>query len=291
MQVNQSKMSANRKSRIFQDIFVIAFGLIVFGLLAWAISGCGRIKPCEILQNCIEPSPFPTVFETPHPSPTSPPTAGPTPIPTASPTPLQSNRAHTITRGIIKIILKGFYGLPLSKTFDNLSMVNVIAEKEGEPLDRKRPVLEIAARGYNVEPCLIPGKCDSGDKLGLEVTYSANLLYEDAGNFGACGHGTNYHRRLAVGNISDEYGGSVEVTIQFDESKMKVSTPVDSVEWENPVFGSLEFSRIIVGAPWKQGYKRGQRSWLWDSLSGAKYGGSADVVFWEGEKGEVRACP
>lgn len=289
MQVNYKKGSANNRARLFQDFFILVFGLVVFGLLAWAFSGCGKIKPCEFFQNCAEPLPFPTAMQTPIPS--SSPTAGPTAQPTASPTPSQSNKTYTITRGIIKILLKGLFKLPLSKTLDNLSMVNVVAESEGEPLDRRKPILEIAARGYNTEPCLIPGKCDSGDRLGLEVTYSANLLYEDAGNFGGCGHGTNYHRRLAVGNISDEYGGSVVVTIRFDENKMKVSTPIDSVEWENPVLGSLEFSRIVVGSPWKQGYKKGQRSWLWDGLSAARYGGDAEVVFWEGERGEVKGCP
>ena len=283
-------MSANRRSRIVQDLFIIGITLVIFVLMAWFISGCGFMpKPCEVLQNCIEPQVSPTPTEmwqqvTPIPS---------IPAPTARPTPTQTPTVNvrSITKGMIKIIIRGLFGLPLSKTSDNFALFNLVAEKEGEPLDRSLPILEVAARGYNTSPCLLPGKCDSGDKMGLEVTYSANLLYEDAGNFGGCGHGTNYHRRLAIGNISNEWNGSVEVDIEFDENRFKLSTPVDSVEWENPVVGSLKFSRLIQGAPWEHGAKKGQRSWLWEHLSGVQHGSSAEVVYWDGEELEVKKCP
>lgn len=285
-----SAMSANRRSRIVQDLFVVGITLVIFVLMAWFVSGCGSLpKPCEVLQNCNDPQVSPTPTEmwqqvTPVPS---------IPSPTARPTPTQTPTVNirSITKGVIKVIIRGLFGLPLSKTSDNFALFNLVAEKEGEPLDRSLPVLEVAARGYNTSPCLIPGKCDSGDKMGLEVTYSTNLLYEDAGNFGGCGHGTNYHRRLAIGNISNEGNGSVEVEIEFDENRFKLSTPVDSVEWENPVVGSLKFSRLIQGSPWKQGVRKGQRSWLWEHLSGAPYGSSAEVVYWSGEELEVNGCP
>lgn len=245
------------------------------------------VQRCGPVPQPTPPPPIATAPATSTPNPRATATTTPRPGATSTPVPPPSDSPHPITSGRIVLELHGLSGLPLSPTRDNLAVLNLVAEQSGEPLDRSRPVLEIAARGYNTEPCLTPGHCDRGDTMGLEVTYSANLLYEDGGDYGACGHGSNYHRRLAIGSADP-----VVVTIDLGLDRVRVATPVDAVEWSTPASSSMVLSQLIQGAPWPQGPKRGQKSWCWTPLlDGAPFGARATIREWTGSIGAVADCP
>ncbi len=254
------------------------------GVLALGLVSCqGKVLPTESLPISVVPTATPVpptatpVPPTATPEPTTP--ADPTPEPTATPEPSGPGQ-HV--RGAVRISIGGIDKLPLSRTFDYIVASTMTWETSGS--NKKVPIVELSIRGSRSAPCL---SRPCGDRAGLVVRVTANANY-DAGQPDEsrhCGSGVNYHERLALGSLGP--GGSVDVDLQWDESGLLASTPVDSVFISTRRSGSFGFGRFLVGAP----FGHGERGFGWDSLSIDRHGGWSELLSWNGENGQRARCP
>ncbi len=222
------------------------------------------------------PRPTPTSIPAPRPTPTSIP--APRPTPTAAP----AHRPYQVTEGRAVLTIRGIDQLPLSPAADTSTVATMTWETEGRDLGA--PVLELQIRGQSAEPCL---SRPCRDRAGLVIRYSSSIAHDEGlPERQHCGEGVNYHRRIALGNLP---AGLLRVTLEWDRTMLRVSTPVDS--WQSGLQEergfSLGFGRVITGAPFE---RREIRGWSWKPLLDGSPWIKLSVESWTGSLGLWREC-
>jgi hypothetical protein len=214
-------------------------------------------------------------------TPTVPPAEG-TPAPAATPKPTSTPvpARGQWTRGSASVRIRGIDRLPLRRTQDYIVAASFTWELSGS--DHNVPLAELSIRGTSSQPCQ---QRPCGAAAGLVVRVTANAAYDSIDDSSLCGSGVNYHNRLALGRLGS--GGSVDVQLEWDESGLRVSTPVDSVALGASRSGVFGFGRFLVGAP----FGHGERGFGWDSLSIDNFGGTTELLSFGGREGERRRCP
>jgi hypothetical protein len=256
------------------------------------LAGCDGLLPKDLIgpdrQQEARPPGTPTATPRPAsratptgpPRPTAPPTPTTPPAPTATPEPVSP---HQAVRGSAVIHVRGIDRLPLKRTLDSIAAATLTWELDGA--DKRLPILELDIRGTRARPCQ---QRPCGDDAGLVVRVSANPSYDGSQHNESlhCGAGVNYNYRLALGPLGRD--GGIDVALEWDESGVHASTPVDSVfipAARKP--GSFGFGRFLVGSP----FAYGQRGFSWDTFSIDHYGGGAELVAFSGQPGKRAACP
>lgn len=228
------------------------------GLLAILGAAAPVGVACLVLNGCT------IVLET-GPNPTPVPTARATPSPVQTPTPRPGFRQ--LTSGRVVLAFRGLARVPLRHGWDKAAAATLTYETAGN--DRAKPMLELEVGGNTSAPCL---QTPCRDLMGLIPRWSSSLKHDDTLDWStpeaekasdplACGTGTNYHRRLALGPMPD---GVLVVTVAWNADQLSVATPVDSVVWSLRRRGSFGLGRVVLGAPWPRREARGH---LWDGFS------------------------
>lgn len=201
-----------------------------------------------------------------------------TPTPTPPPlTPFQAIEGKALVR------CKGIDSLPLSPVRDYVVCASFTWEMSGS--DKSLPLVELSVRGTSPVPC---ASRPCGTSAGLVVRMTGNPKHDagepDEGQH--CGGGVNYHRRLAIGALGADGGFDVELV--WDPRGLHASTAIDSIFIPSArVPGSLGLGRFLVGAP----FRHGERGFGWDELSINRFGGSAELLEYQGIPGDVKPCP
>jgi hypothetical protein len=224
--------------------------------------------------------PFPHPIPHPTPAPSSTPTVTPTPAP--SPRLASSGRAE--------IILRGLDRLPLGDQPGEGDLFTMATLLESATPRADRPVVQIAIRGAEREPCL-QRPCRRA--AGLSVRWSASPEHDrsvdwtDPAATGCGGDTGSYHARLAIG----EWGatGSVPITLEWSATSIRVATPVDSATWALLHPGSMQFGALVEGAPWE---RREAPGWAWNSVPSI-YGAGIVLTAWDVFEagGAAAGCP
>lgn len=219
-----------------------------------------------------------------------PPIPGITPVPRETPTPSPSPTPREVgsgaemfpaVRASAVMRISGLSSLDLRTSADYIVAGTFTWETSGA--NKKLPILELSIRGTRNRPCL---RSPCGDDAGLVVRATANPKHDATRPESEhCGSGTNYHRRIAIGDPGPD--DSVDISISWDEAGVGVSSPVESTFIPSEIPGSFGFGRFLQGAP----FSHGQRGFGWSELSIQNHGGSAKLTSFSGERGVIRPCP